>query len=413
MIEAARAVPYPDLVPARLRVASCRPSPALGDATARAGLAAQAPQRHVHAHRRASAPSTTARSPRTATATTAAALLRRLDDDGHAGQQPRRLQARLDPRHLEGRRADARGAPGGRDQQPGQRVRARGQDARRRAPALDDQPAITNPSVTSIIFCAVTTSQPLDREVAARQRRGRHRRRGRQHLAVHLGIPEGQPGHIVDGTYLVSAKAYDQYGQAGTGKTLTMVLNRYAPARAERLRRRPQRALGRDFVEFEWAPNPERDITGYRVYRMRGAARHRARRLVCSTVVDDANPTSCVATGQPAGEPAATTCRAGARARHAGRGVERAPSSSTLVQSPRRPPDAPTGGHARRDDRPAATISCTGTRRADPDGTSRFYRDLPRRQVRLDRRATTAPTPGAAVALHRRATTPGRRTATG
>ena len=46
-------------------------------------------------------------------------------------------------------------------------------------------------------------------------------------------------------------------------------------------------------VEFEWNPNTERDVSGYRVYRVAGAAPSAADTLVCSTRTTDRLPTSC------------------------------------------------------------------------------------------------------------------------
>jgi hypothetical protein len=68
---------------------------------------------------------------------------------------------------------------------------------------------------------------------------------------------------LYDGEYLVSAKAVDQFGLPGAPKVLTIQLNRNAPIA-------PTGFTGGwngSFVEFEWLPNPERDIAGYRVYR--------------------------------------------------------------------------------------------------------------------------------------------------
>ena len=108
-----------------------------------------------------------------------------------------------------------------------------------------------------------------------------------------------QPDTVLDGTYLISAVAYDQYGQAGTGRTVTMVINRYAPDAPKALVGGRNPLWGSGFVEFEWAPNPERDIIGYRVYRMEGVLPAAGDPVVCQTAADGANPTSCWATGQP------------------------------------------------------------------------------------------------------------------
>lgn len=68
---------------------------------------------------------------------------------------------------------------------------------------------------------------------------------------------------VLDGSYVVGAKAFDAYGSFGQSRSLTIRVNRrapYAPARFE---------AGRNgaVVDFEWSPSPERDVEGYRVYR--------------------------------------------------------------------------------------------------------------------------------------------------
>jgi len=71
------------------------------------------------------------------------------------------------------------------------------------------------------------------------------------------------PDEVLDGSYLIGAKAYDQYGQFGTTRALTVTVNR----------RRPFPVTGAyggrngTGVEFEWIPSKERDVQGYRVYR--------------------------------------------------------------------------------------------------------------------------------------------------
>ena len=103
---------------------------------------------------------------------------------------------------------------------------------------------------------------------------------------------------IVDGTYLIGAEAYDQFGQVGTGRTVTMVLNRFQPAAPTGFTGGRNTLWGSDFAEFEWNPNPERDVIGYRVYEQRLIGADRA---VCQTSVDDdPAPTRCVDTDPPA-----------------------------------------------------------------------------------------------------------------
>ena len=68
---------------------------------------------------------------------------------------------------------------------------------------------------------------------------------------------------VVDGSYQLSAKAFDQYGQYGATRSETIVVNRrqhFAPARV---------AAGRNgsAVEIEWSPAKEHDSQGFRVDR--------------------------------------------------------------------------------------------------------------------------------------------------
>lgn len=77
-------------------------------------------------------------------------------------------------------------------------------------------------------------------------------------------------GEILDGAYVVSAKAFDAYGSFGQTKAQTITLNRrppYAPGQFAG-GRNPSGSGGSGAVDFEWAPNKERDVVGYRVYRV-------------------------------------------------------------------------------------------------------------------------------------------------
>lgn len=108
-------------------------------------------------------------------------------------------------------------------------------------------------------------------------------------------------GNLVDGTYRVSVEAFDQYGQAGPGRTYNMVLNRYAPLPPTGLIGGRNALWGTEFAEFEWSPNPERDVIGYRVYRVVGDTPSSSDVVVCTTAVADAKPlTSCADESAPA-----------------------------------------------------------------------------------------------------------------
>jgi prepilin-type N-terminal cleavage/methylation domain-containing protein len=99
------------------------------------------------------------------------------------------------------------------------------------------------------------------------------------------------PGEVLDGTYLVSAKGFDTYGQAGTAKARTLVVNRrvpYPPTNFD-----AGRNDGNAYLE--WDANAERDVEAYHVYR-RGAS---SDQLVCSI---SPTQTRCVDTGMPSGQ---------------------------------------------------------------------------------------------------------------
>jgi prepilin-type N-terminal cleavage/methylation domain-containing protein len=71
-------------------------------------------------------------------------------------------------------------------------------------------------------------------------------------------------GEVLDGDYVVSAEAFNQYGISGSGRQETITLNRRQPYKPRQV------AGGRTnfgTVEIEWTANSERDVIGYEVYR--------------------------------------------------------------------------------------------------------------------------------------------------
>jgi Tfp pilus assembly protein PilV len=106
-------------------------------------------------------------------------------------------------------------------------------------------------------------------------------------------------GEVLDGPYVVSAKAFDAYGASGQSKAVTVSLNRRRPYAPTRFAggRNTGASGGSGVVDLEWAPSRERDLVGYRVYRVptTGAAVQ-----VCpATAGQTTSATSCQATGQP------------------------------------------------------------------------------------------------------------------
>jgi prepilin-type N-terminal cleavage/methylation domain-containing protein len=96
---------------------------------------------------------------------------------------------------------------------------------------------------------------------------------------------------VVDGTYEVSAQAFDDHGVSGASRVLTVRVNRYPPEKPRNL------LVGRNgsIVDIEWAANRERDVVGYTVYRRDGTVNT----PVCLRV----RTTSCQDTSPPAGDP--------------------------------------------------------------------------------------------------------------
>jgi Tfp pilus assembly protein PilV len=82
--------------------------------------------------------------------------------------------------------------------------------------------------------------------------------------------PAGADGSVVDGTYVISAEAFDGYGVSGASRSLTVTLNRRPPSQVEGLvggRTGDPSVPADQVVDLEWLPNPERDIIGYSVER--------------------------------------------------------------------------------------------------------------------------------------------------
>ena len=197
---------------------------------------------------------------------------------------------------------------------------------------------------------------------------------------------------VQDGTYQVRAQAYDKYGQTGSGYVVTIVLNRFPPAA-------PTKVVGglnplwTNLFEIEWAPNPERDVTGYEVYRVKGVLPNVAvdGPPVCTRQVADTDATSCTDTSAPAGFPAYYVV-ALAPAQPPLTGVARSTPSATVQTLVNIAPDAPASVSATA--LPGGGVKLTWPAATDSDGTIRYYRiyrdDNTTLTARIDRTDTGA-----------------------
>lgn len=156
----------------------------------------------------------------------------------------------------------------------------------------------------------------------------------------------------VDGTYEVSAQAYDASGVSGTSRSVTITLNRYAPSAPEDF------FAGRNgsVVEVEWVPTAERDVIGYRVYRQAAGG---PVELACP--LTDPEASECVDPNPPAETSQALRYWAVGVDRDPA-GAEREGASSTpLNVNVKRPtaPDAPTDFAVTEDEEGNITLTWT------------------------------------------------------
>lgn len=170
---------------------------------------------------------------------------------------------------------------------------------------------------------------------------------------------------LSDGTYLITARPYSSNGFSGASRSLNVTLNRFAPAAPTGF------LAGRNgsVVDFEWLPNPERDIVDYRVFRVVAGGTD-------VVVCDRTKSTSCQDPSPPSGSVSyyvvaedldpAGQYRAG-------------PNSSTAtVTATNQRPNAPTNLTATSSNG-AVVLSWQAPTVPDPDGDAiafyRIYRD--------------------------------------
>jgi Tfp pilus assembly protein PilV len=154
-----------------------------------------------------------------------------------------------------------------------------------------------------------------------------------------------------DGTYAISAQAFDQNGNSGTKSTLQIKLNRHDVIAPTNLTAGWNNQI--NGVDVEWIPSVDQDVLYYNVYRQSG---NNAPVLVCSAV----NGTACTDMTAPSPNPPATPnpCTSSTQSYTTSdlywvKGVDKDPSGNireSTQQSPSsdanlcdHPPLAPTG----------------------------------------------------------------------
>jgi Tfp pilus assembly protein PilV len=161
-------------------------------------------------------------------------------------------------------------------------------------PALTAPYLVSNAATNSIVFTATTTGVPsFVRWYVDNLNHG-----NATGSATTWSFTWDLTG-VVDGTYTIGAEAFDADNESGASRSVIVTLNRAAPQQPTGFVAGRNGSFG---VEFEWNPNPERDITGYRVYQMVGATPAPASDTkVCETSTGDPNPTACRSTTAPMG----------------------------------------------------------------------------------------------------------------
>jgi hypothetical protein len=175
--------------------------------------------------------------------------------------------------------------------------------------------------------------------------------------AVTASAPGAVPaaGEVVDGTYIMAARAFDAFGQAGADRAETVVVDRRAPFAV------PAQELRNDgtSVVVSWIASRERDIATYRVLRESGGTPQ----VVCE--VERAQ--SCRDAAPPTGPSSYYVLALDAAGR-----VGDLPAAKLAALAGGTPPAAPTGVAAA-----AVTggVQVTWTAPASGAASYRVYRD--------------------------------------
>jgi prepilin-type N-terminal cleavage/methylation domain-containing protein len=165
---------------------------------------------------------------------------------------------------------------------------------------------------------------------------------------------------VLDGVYSVTAKGVDQFGQAGTAKASTIIVNRRAPYPP------PNPHAGRNDgnnAYIEWGANSEGDVEGYRVFRVQAGGDVQ----VCSLT----RLTRCQENGMPSGDQQYYVVAVDRDATGLRNG-----DKSTYVTVPGTDvaPSAPTNVHAVKNGTTSTVISWNASTDTDAGDSVQFYR---------------------------------------
>lgn len=166
---------------------------------------------------------------------------------------------------------------------------------------------------------------------------------------------------LVDGDYVIGARARDDQGGYGAPSTLTYRLNRFAPVAPGNF----AAGVNGTKVDTEWSANPERDIVGYRVYKQ-GASGGPVR-VNCGTLGAALPPVETRTTCTDA-DPLATTGASGSVS-------ARSPSSSAITTGTTLSVNRPQGVVA--GDVLVATVGAAGTGPVTPPSGWTVIRSTP------------------------------------
>jgi hypothetical protein len=262
------------------------------------------------------------------------------------------------------------------------------------SPGIAAAPAVTDLKTTNVgggtavttgsavNFQATATTQPQPKQVwwyVDGNRQGDAAAAGAGSWTFTWNLGNGSDGTgVLDGDYLVSAKAFDEYGQYGQARAITISVDRRQPFAPIGVRAGRNGAA----VDLEWVPNKERDIRGYNVYQEGVSA------PVCTLMTD----TQCRVDPSAVPPAGSGTLKYYVRAVDLG-GREGDESARATVNDSNTPPNPPTTLNASSGDNGSVILSWVAPAVGDPDAGDSIdhyviYRDGSAYADRYDRTST-------------------------